>query len=160
MCPSPTLPSTSRYAHSYSRPLLVALLTCGSQLWLVATSTYLAGIAIVKLSLLFFYRRIITVNIRHFSIAWWATTILLVAYTVPYIILNVCFCRPVQAAWDITLLSNAKCLDLELLFITHGGLNGLTDLLILLLPLPILWGLCLTTKRKILVSLVFGVGVL
>ncbi|KAL8795742.1 MAG: hypothetical protein Q9195_001793 [Heterodermia aff. obscurata] len=66
-------------------------------------------------------------------------------------------CRPIRAAWDPS-VAGAKCLDLNLAYISQAIMNVITDFVILLLPMPILWGLHLDRNKKLQLIGIFMTG--
>ncbi|KAI4147649.1 MAG: hypothetical protein L6R39_003046 [Caloplaca ligustica] len=57
-------------------------------------------------------------------------------------------CRPVSGAWDLS-VPRGRCFNLRNWLIATNILNILIDLSILLLPVPLVWRLQLSTARKI-----------
>jgi hypothetical protein len=72
----------------------------------------------------------------------------------------ICFaCIPIQALWDYTIL-DAKCFPVVDFFYVAAGFNIATDVVLCILPLPTLWGLRLPTGQKIIVCILFSIGLL
>lgn len=65
-------------------------------------------------------------------------------------------CIPVQGSWDLAV--KAKCIKINLLFMIMAGMNVLTDFVLLLAPLPTLWGLQMQKAMKLQIMALFGVG--
>lgn len=66
-------------------------------------------------------------------------------------------CRPVQSAWDFTTLQD-KCINyIDFLYVA-GAVGLATDLIITLLPIPLFWKLKLPKKQKIILTALFGIG--
>lgn len=76
-----------------------------------------------------------------------ALAVLVVAWCAGMVLLVVFGCLPVQAAWDFTIT------DKDCSAASHGLVIGignvLTDFLIILLPVPIVWKLEMQTSRKL-----------
>lgn len=110
--------------------------------------------ALIKISIMLLYRRV-------FPTPWFQKTvnigmILLVLEKGVFLLLVVFRCMPIAAIWDVRLASN--CLDLNVIGFS-GGVVGIVDhVLIMILPLPELWKLRLSTKKKVHLALVFVVG--
>jgi hypothetical protein len=69
--------------------------------------------------------------------------------------LNIFQCHPISAAFtDI----NGTCIDIVALYLSSAPINVLTDLAILLLPLPILTSLRMELRQKIILVATFIVG--
>lgn len=65
-------------------------------------------------------------------------------------------CLPVNAFWDVTITGG--CIPKGFLWYFNAGMNIVTDLLILALPLPVLSHLQLRPRQKIGIFLVFATG--
>jgi hypothetical protein len=56
--------------------------------------------------------------------------------------------RPIQAFWTFPLPPNAKCLDDGILTFAGGIANTVADLLVIVLPLPLIASLDLPPRRR------------
>jgi hypothetical protein len=65
-------------------------------------------------------------------------------------------CRPIQAFWDLEI--KGTCLDLATFTYFTNISNLVTDFWIFLMPVPVIWHLQLQTKKKLLLSLIFCIG--
>ena len=65
-------------------------------------------------------------------------------------------CRPLNKFWDHTV--NGKCFELKKSWMVMGSLNVVTDLLLLILPLPSLWRLQMRRRTKVQVAGIFSIG--
>lgn len=113
--------------------------------------------AAVKLAFLFFYYRIFPrhINIRYFisfGIAFVSVSHLSLFF------LTIFSCSPVSHAWDAA--SPGRCWNPRILPYVSGGLSSATDLYVLLLPIHTLWGLNMTTRKRLRLAAVFGLGIL
>lgn len=73
------------------------------------------------------------------------------------------FCMPVNAFWDVSLGGGNRsghCLPDGLVWFTNAGLQIFTDLVIMIMPMPLIWRLQLPRLKKIGVILIFCVGIL
>lgn len=71
------------------------------------------------------------------------------------------FCVPVHAFWDPSEeVRLDKCLPVVPVWFTNAALQTSTDLLILVLPLPLLWKLQLPKRQKWGILVVFSLGIL
>jgi hypothetical protein len=83
---------------------------------------------------------------------------LICCWSVVMILLICLQCLPLAHVWDDTI--PAKCFDLDpgvLLQIVSIG-NIVTDVIILLLPIPVVWRLKLTRDQKVGLTMVFCLG--
>lgn len=111
-----------------------------------------------KASAVFFYARIFSLTNSGFKYALWLVHFMNVAWLLA-ILLSVTFmCDPVEKAWDTTL--SGKCLNTGLLWLGSGVSSLIIDVIILLMPLPMLWKLQMKTIRRIQISGVFLCGYL
>ncbi|RSH95805.1 hypothetical protein EHS25_000897 [Saitozyma podzolica] len=69
--------------------------------------------------------------------------------------LNIFQCHPISAAFNET---DGTCIDIVALYLSSAPINVLTDLAILLLPLPILTSLRIEFRQKVILVATFIVG--
>lgn len=67
-------------------------------------------------------------------------------------------CRPVGAAFAVPVPKTANCTDIITIYLSSTPLNIITDLAILFLPMPILTGMRLPRKQKIILVITFSFG--
>lgn len=65
-------------------------------------------------------------------------------------------CWPVAAFWG----GEGRCLNQLAIWYVMAGVNIVTDFTIFAIPLPVIKSLQLPTKQKVLLVLVFGLGLL
>ncbi|KAF2221484.1 hypothetical protein BDZ85DRAFT_320665 [Elsinoe ampelina] len=65
-------------------------------------------------------------------------------------------CRPVSRAWNI--LEPGTCINFYLFALLITTINLISDIIILILPMPIIWHLNTTLGKKISLMCAFGVG--
>ena len=115
---------------------------------------YCIAIFIVKLSLLFLLDRIFPT--RRFHYALWIIGSVIAAYTIVQIVCVGLLCIPFKALWDPTV--PAHCINLDDVIIVCSSFNIATDVIILILPMPLIWHLHVTMKQKLQVTLLFLLG--
>ncbi|KAL8798993.1 MAG: hypothetical protein Q9182_006227 [Xanthomendoza sp. 2 TL-2023] len=115
-----------------------------------------------RVSILLVYQRIFALQTRWFRIAWWTTMAIVLAYSLVLFVVFLTQCSPhaINTLW----LEPATCRQAagysKLKGPTIGGfVNVAVDILVLLLPIRIVWILQMQTKRKILVCLLFALGI-
>lgn len=107
--------------------------------------------------MLLFYIRIFAV--RRFRMICWAFVALNLA-TLLSVILGTCLiCRPITYSFDKS-IPNGHCGDLLGFEMYTTICNMISDSIIVTLPMPMLWGLQMQTKKKIGLSFVLGMGAL
>lgn len=65
-------------------------------------------------------------------------------------------CQPVAFNWDQTIVGH--CGNSVTLWLSHGVLNIITDLIVLLLPMPYLYSLEMPLYNKLVLMVTFGLG--
>lgn len=122
-------------------------------LW-IENLVYNTGLSLVKLSVVLFYFRVFR-NVRLYKYALWAASFLVVGWCIGINFLAMFECIPVQAYWQLT---PRRCINNNVAFLGATISNVVVDIVILLLPLPMLWRLHLDTKRRLALSGVFICG--
>lgn len=115
-----------------------------------------AGTSIAKGSALLFYARVFNNTKSRFKYALWTVHALNAAWLVGIIFAVIFECTPIQKAWDPTI--PGRCDNEDALWLGSGIPSLLIDVLILLLPLPMLWRLQMKLSRKLLLVGVFACG--
>ena len=72
---------------------------------------------------------------------------------------NIFQCSPVAAGYLYPQPAHAKCTDIVTLYLSSAPVNIITDIAILFLPIPILTGMRLPRKQKIILVVTFSFGV-
>jgi hypothetical protein len=92
----------------------------------------------VKLSFVFFYRRIFTKNAApKFNIATWFMIGLIIAWTLSFFFAITFICgTDFSAYWTSTTVEKANCVDTDALHNAFAVSDVITDLLIITLPIP------------------------
>jgi hypothetical protein len=70
---------------------------------------------------------------------------------------KVILCIPIQAWWNPS-IKNARCLNLQALFISDTCVAIVTDFIILLVPVALIWSMQMPLKRKIRVGAMLSAG--
>ncbi|PBP17475.1 PTH11-like integral membrane protein [Diplocarpon rosae] len=121
-------------------------------LWLAAIF-YVISLTFVKVSIILQYLRFF-VGHRIRLLAW-----LLLAFVImcgiQVFFTSVFTCTPVSAFWGET---EGRCINQVVIQFFNAGINILTDLLVLALPVKVVWGLQLPRRQKIGLMFVFGLG--
>lgn len=119
---------------------------------------YNPALMATKTSILIFYLRLSKNTEKVLRMASWLVLgIVNVAGTV-LTLLNIFQCRPISAAFDMY-EGAAYCIPILTEFICAAPVNIVTDLAILALPLPVLTGMRLPLRQKVILILTFALGV-
>ncbi|KAH6711992.1 hypothetical protein BKA61DRAFT_691562 [Leptodontidium sp. MPI-SDFR-AT-0119] len=109
----------------------------------------------IKVTLLLILVRVFT-PFRRIISAVWAFIFAMLLYYIIVTALKVFKCRPISSVWDPN--TPGKCLNEILLFSIDTSLSIITDLIILILPIPLVWSLQVTTKVKLRTIALLGAG--
>ena len=114
------------------------------------------GVLLLKLSILALYLRLFGA-VRRFTLAVYGLGIFTIVVYLISLIVFTCQCRPVAYFWDRA-IPGGECWDFQLVVVAIAGVDVLTGLAILLLPVPVIWGLHMTTVKKVVVAGLFIIG--
>ena len=115
---------------------------------------YNTTIFAIKVSFLCFYRRIFPQ--RWFKYALLATGVTVGANTLAYDLVAIFQCIPIKASWDTSI--HRTCVDLATEYFVAGITNVLTDITIIVLPLPLIWRLQVPVHKRWLIYGTFMLG--
>lgn len=113
-----------------------------------------------RLSLVCFLLRLVTGS-GHTSFAWVLRAALLwqVVVCTALVFMTVFLCVPVRAYWAIPLVDNAKCLNEGDVTLAGGVVNCVSDLMVTLLPIPIVMKLNMPLRQRIGVIVLLSLGI-
>ncbi|KAI2465600.1 hypothetical protein F4781DRAFT_408617 [Annulohypoxylon bovei var. microspora] len=122
----------------------------------IAAQIYFVATTVIKLSLLFLYRRIFNLQ----KTAKWFVNggiILVTLMGIAILLAIIFFCFPVEKAWDDSI--PGRCSSPAPVSYLSGAWNAFVDIYVLVLPIPLLWGLNMGPRRKMRLCAVFGIGI-
>ncbi|OBT70798.1 hypothetical protein VF21_10385 [Pseudogymnoascus sp. 05NY08] len=119
---------------------------------------YNPALVATKSSLLVFYLRLSRVTNKLFRIITYATFILVNLGGLVLILLNVFQCRPVSRTFN-TGDNPAVCISIITLYLTSAPITIVTDIIILVLPIPILTGMHMPGRQKNILVFTFALGI-
>ncbi|EPE34577.1 hypothetical protein GLAREA_10271 [Glarea lozoyensis ATCC 20868] len=127
---------------------LFKMFVVSSALWTVST-------AAVKISTLHFYTTIFA-NQKFIRFAY---TIIgfCVAYAITYVVATFLMCRPFAFNWDKP-IEGGTCIDHISFFLSASLIGLFLDVIIMVMPMPMLWGLNLPLHKRLALTLMFGMG--
>lgn len=119
---------------------------------------YDIAICLTKASALLFLSRIFPkrVNGSWFNVALWIIHAMNVAWLIGILFGTIFMCNPVEKNWNPTVPGH--CGPTSALWIGSAVPNVVIDLMILILPLPKIWGLQISRARKVGLTIVFALG--
>ncbi|KAI8943493.1 hypothetical protein NX059_001495 [Plenodomus lindquistii] len=108
----------------------------------------------VKLGILAFYHRVFVHPVFRRVVLALAALVLVWGLGIT---ITLCLaCRPLSAYWDVNV--RGQCLQMVPFTYFTNIFNLATDVFIFLLPVPMIWHLQLQTKKKLMLSLIFCLG--
>ncbi|KAH6642006.1 hypothetical protein C7974DRAFT_326858 [Boeremia exigua] len=128
------------------------------KLFYVCQMLYVAVQIVSKIAILALYSRLFPDHIKWFRWSVRGMFAFMIIHGLVFLLLVVFQCLPISAIWDKTVTS-AKCLPVSAAIgFTGAGLSILEDIIILLLPLPVVWKLQMNLRKKIGVIFLISVG--
>ena len=82
--------------------------------------------------------------------------VILTAFYAATMLVKIWQCNPRERIWDKEV--SGRCINVSSLFNMSGIFNTVTDLLILLIPVKLVWNLRMKRKTKLGIAAVFTVG--
>ncbi|KAI0416887.1 hypothetical protein F5X98DRAFT_170128 [Xylaria grammica] len=120
----------------------------------VSIAFYNAGLMIVKITFMIQYYRVLI--IKKFRIVCIVSLIIVGAWGLSQLLICLFLCTPVAGFWDASL--NATCIPIPLQWYVNAGGNIATDVVVFVLPLPVLAQLGLPRMQKISLVGIFSLG--
>ena len=112
-------------------------------------------INLIKISILDLYISIFRNKffVRVCHVALGLSTLALVAFT----IVKFTICHPLEYNWDMQTVQGS-CGSENSMYLAVVSTDLVLDIVIIILPMPVLWGLQMKTAKKIAIMLTFGLG--
>jgi hypothetical protein len=120
---------------------------------------YNISLLFIKLMFFFQYFRIVRQNAKLRTI-FSVVMGLVFAWTLSQILTNAFSCIPIQAVWDHTVPGNCGTMSPPTRMLMNSIGNIITDVIILLLPIPVVLGLKLRKAQKLTLIGIFCLGFL
>lgn len=142
-----------------------ALIEKTLKLFFIDQIIYGVVMGLFKCAVLVWYTRIFeTPNKKKFRMLCWTLVYAIAAFTVCSTIFTTFQCDPIKVAWTD---ARAHCLNLNVYWDARAYFNLITYFLVTFLPIPSVFGLPpwidgvqMTTRRKVWICGLFGVGIL
>ncbi|KAF5022704.1 hypothetical protein F66182_5252 [Fusarium sp. NRRL 66182] len=122
----------------------------------IAAPIFITCNGLSKTSLLTFYLGISPQ--KWFRVAIFTTIGFVVAYTLIIANLLLFGCRPVSTAWDPFRFATGKCVDNAVLYIVIAIVNIASDLILFIIPIPVIVRLKMPVGQKVGAAIMFGVA--
>ena len=117
---------------------------------------YNVGLTLAKLSVLLFYSRCFGSVNRPFRFALHMTALAVVAWGIIFVSFDIFTCTPVRRAWAPFLPGH--CIGVSGQVLGSAISNVSIDLVLLILPLPMLWRLQMSMAKKVSLTIAFALG--
>jgi len=115
---------------------------------------------LTKTSIIVFYLSVMSKDVDPvFRWCNWITLAIVDITGTALTFLNIFQCRPIYAAYTWPGPTISHCTDIVTLYLSSAPVNIITDIALLLLPMPILTGLRLPRKQKIILVITFSAGI-
>ncbi|KAI0972606.1 hypothetical protein F4678DRAFT_478486 [Xylaria arbuscula] len=115
---------------------------------------YNSAVMATKMAFMVQYYRVLVA--RNFRIVCIVAMVVVGAWSLSQLLIGIFLCRPIAGYWDASL--NAKCIPVPLMWYIGAGGNITTDIIIFILPLPVLAHLNLPKMQKISLVGIFSLG--
>ncbi|KAH6883257.1 hypothetical protein BKA58DRAFT_435004 [Alternaria rosae] len=126
-----------------------------ARITLTTTLLYSPALAFAKLSFLCLYLNLSPA--RGFRAGVYFTIFVVVGSCVGIVVSLLAACRPFAKNIDVT-VTEGQCLNKAALYIATGVLNIITDIMVIILPIPMVLRLQMSKERKIMVIGIFSAG--
>lgn len=87
----------------------------------------------------------------------WVTIVIVVGYSIGIFFSLIFACNPIARSWDIT-IQEGSCINRPALYIATAVLGIVTDVMLLVLPLPLVIRLQVSIQQKLGLMLMFAIG--
>ncbi|KAJ0124249.1 integral membrane protein [Diaporthe amygdali] len=121
----------------------------------IASWIYVLSGSFAKIALLVFYLRLSPQRWFRYSI--FATLGLVIGYTTGIFFSLIFACDPIERSFDVTITAGS-CINSAALYIATAAANIISDVILFILPIPMLVALQVPLKQKIGLMCIFGVG--
>ncbi|KAI5860583.1 hypothetical protein GGS23DRAFT_229983 [Durotheca rogersii] len=115
------------------------------------------SLGLCRISILHLFSRIFLV--QNFFIVARATYVLIITWTLAAVLSAFLICRPLSYNWDKS-VEGGVCGNQVVSWVVTGALNMVSDLIILIVPMPYLLRLELALPKRLSLAATFGIGIL
>lgn len=117
---------------------------------------YLPAIVFPKLSIIALYLRLFSE--RFYRIASWITAGLVVANGIGALVPAFVMCIPLEYFWNRKLPGGGRCIDINAWYRWSSMMNIITDVIMLVLPIPMVLKLQSSSRTKFGLAFTFAIG--
>ncbi|KAH6721033.1 hypothetical protein BKA61DRAFT_589855 [Leptodontidium sp. MPI-SDFR-AT-0119] len=112
---------------------------------------------LIKLTILLFSSRLYSLAHKP-TLAITVLILLMLAFYIPMEFAKIFICSPISAYWDRSAHPHATCLDVKTLYFADTAVSVITDIAVLMVPIPLIWGMNLSKMRKFKVMALLAAG--
>ncbi|PYH92524.1 hypothetical protein BO71DRAFT_357091 [Aspergillus ellipticus CBS 707.79] len=116
---------------------------------------YIPALGLSKIALIALYYRLSDMQ-RRWKITLWSVTIFVVVYMTLLECLLIFGCNPISKAWDTTV--DGQCINRAGIFMAGASASMFTDIVLLIMPLPIVARLKMASRKRLGLAFMFGLG--
>lgn len=117
---------------------------------------WVASVTFIRASIVFLYIRIFPTKI--FRKICYVILVINLVFCIGTILADCLICQPISYRWDRIIGGSGSCGDQKSLDLFIGIFNLFLDVTVVVLPMPILWGLKMAVGKKVMLSGMFGMG--
>ncbi|KAE8381292.1 hypothetical protein BDV26DRAFT_278872 [Aspergillus bertholletiae] len=139
--------------------LPVSVLSTYRKCMLAASVIYVPALAFAKLALLMLYYRLLKATHPVYVYIIYVVGFIIAGYSIALDLALIFGCSPIQKSWDVT-ITTGSCINTSGVYLATAITNTVSDVVLILIPIPIVWGLQLPFIQKVGVICMFGVGFL
>lgn len=136
--------------------MLGHLLTDYEQCFYVTVVFYTASLLFLKVTLLLQYYRIFSV--QTYRRIYIGAIVLVSCWGISQLLIGIFMCTPIAGFWDKSL--NPKCIPNFPQYYINAAGNIITDIMVFVLPMPVIKHLNLPQRQRILLYGIFSIGFL
>lgn len=125
-------------------------------LW-IANLLYVPAVCSMKLSIIALYWKLFGVD-RKSRMPLIAVGCIVIMWTIGSAITVVVACDPIAGSWDINKAATAKCIDKKSFYMGASIPNVITDVVLVVMPIPYVWKLHAPIIQRIVLAAIFALG--
>lgn len=127
----------------------------------ISSIFYFTLVSAAKLSILLLYRRLfIVTSSAYFMRLMYPLAIIIVLFWVAATLANIFSCWPVEWSWRSSMSPEPYCFNFNIFWLATGVIEAVLDVVLITLPIRVVWGLQMSTKRRTSLVAVFSLGIL
>ncbi|KAL4860828.1 hypothetical protein BDV12DRAFT_191474 [Aspergillus spectabilis] len=125
---------------------------------LAAAIIYIPALAFAKLAIIMLYYRLLN-PLQPYRYLLWFIAAIITSYSVALMLALIFACHPIERAWNVA-ITTGSCIDRPAVYLATAITNTVSDVILIIVPIPAVIGLHLPRIQKIGVICIFAVGCL